>query len=115
MSQILRRPAADRDLVAAYRHYAREAGRRVADRFFAEAESTFSRLSAMPRLGKLYEPEEPLFADLRYLPISRFRDYLVFYRPLPNGIEVFRVLHGARDIDAILAEDFDIEGGAQED
>ena len=36
MSQIIRRPAANRDLVTTYRYYAREAGLRVADRFFAE-------------------------------------------------------------------------------
>jgi plasmid stabilization system protein ParE len=40
---------------------------------------------------------------------SRFRKYLVFYRPIPGGIEVLRVLHGSRDIAAILAEAFAAE------
>jgi hypothetical protein len=35
---------------------------------------------------------------------------LVFYRAVPGGgIEVFRVLHGARDIHGILAEEFGVE------
>jgi toxin ParE1/3/4 len=106
VSQIIRRSSADRDLVTIFRRYAREAGIRVADRFFTEAEATFDRLASMPGLGTRYEPDEPLYADLRYFPITRFRKYLVFYRPLPDGIEVLHVLHGARDIAGILAEDF---------
>jgi plasmid stabilization system protein ParE len=56
MSQIIRRPAANRDLVTAFRYYAREASLRVADRFFAEAETTFARLATMPGIGTRYEP-----------------------------------------------------------
>ncbi len=78
VSRIIRRPSANRDLVTIFRHYAREAGIRVADRFFAEAEATFARLGSMPGIGTRYEPAEPLYADLRYFPISRFRVYLGF-------------------------------------
>jgi toxin ParE1/3/4 len=66
----------------------------------------------MPGMGTRYEPDEPLYADLRYLPISRFRLYLVFYRPVQGGIEVLRALHGARDIHGVLAEEFGIEEDA---
>lgn len=106
MSQVVRRPAANRDLVAIFRHYAREAGIRVADRFFAQAEASFTRLAGMPGIGTPYEPDEPLYADLRYFPVSRFRGYIIFYQPIPGGIEVYRVLHGARDIQGILAGEF---------
>ncbi len=88
---------------------------RVADRFFVQAEATFARLARMPGLGTRYEPDEPLYADLRYFPISRFRQYLVFYRPVPGGIEVLLVLHGARDIAGILAEEFRVEADADEE
>jgi toxin ParE1/3/4 len=115
VNQILRRPAANQDLTGIFRHYAREVGLRVADRFFAAAEATFTRLAHMPGMGTRYAPDEPLFADLRYFPVSRFRNYLVFYRPIPGGIEVLRVLHGARDIHGILAEEFGIEADACDD
>jgi toxin ParE1/3/4 len=81
----------------------------TARRFLAQAEATFQRLARMPGIGTRYEPDEPLYAELRYFPVSRFRMYLVFYRPIPGGIEVLRVLHGARDIPGILAEDFGVE------
>ena len=115
MSDIIRRPSANRDLVAIFRYYAREAGVRVADRFFVEAEATFARLARMPRIGKAYDPDEQLFADLRFFPISRYRDYLVFYRPIEDGIEVYRVLHGARDIGSLLADEFKTEEGGNDD
>jgi toxin ParE1/3/4 len=111
MSEIVRRPAADRDLVAAYRFYAREAGLRVADRFFDEAEATIARLAKMPGLGTSYDPDEPSYSELRYFPVSRFRSFVVFYRPITDGIEVFRVLHGARNFDVVLAEEFGIQTG----
>jgi toxin ParE1/3/4 len=108
LNLIVRRSSANRDLVAIFRRYAREAGIQVADRFFTEAELTFERLAGMPGMGTRYEPDEPLYADLRYFPISRFRMYLVFYRPIPGGIEVLHVLHGARDIHSILTDEFGI-------
>lgn len=41
---------------------------------------------------------------LRSSPVG---NYLIFYRPLPDGIEILRVLHGARDIAAILFDEAD--------
>ncbi len=115
MSQITRRPSANHDLRDIYRYLARQAGVRLADRFFDQAEATFSRLARRPGLGARYEPDEPHYADLPYFPVSRFRMYLVFYRPFRGGIEVLRVLHGARNIAGILAEDFGIEENTGDD
>ncbi|NJK75351.1 MAG: type II toxin-antitoxin system RelE/ParE family toxin [Microcoleus sp. SU_5_6] len=33
-----------------------------------------------------------------------FKRYLIFYRTAETGIEILRVLHGARDLEAILDE-----------
>ena len=63
----------------------------------------------MPR----YEPDDPLFEDVRFIPVSRFRKYLVFYRSIDDGIEILRILHGARDIQGLLAEGFDVPGDNQ--
>jgi len=100
---------ARQDLVDVFYYYARQGSLPAARRFLAQAEATFQRLARMPGIGTRYEPDEPLYAELRYLPVSRFRMYLVFYRPIPGGIEVLRVLYRARDIPGILAEDFGVE------
>jgi len=34
----------------------------------------------------------------RGLPVSGFENYLIFYRPLQDGIDVLRIVRGARDI-----------------
>ena len=80
-----------------------------------QAEATFQRLADMPGMGTRYQPDEPRYAELLSFPVSRFRVYLVFYWPVPGGIEVLRVLHGARDINSILAEDLAIEEHAGDD
>lgn len=107
---VRRRVAARRDLVEAYRYYAREGGVAVADRFLAAAEATFARLAGLPGLGTRYEHGHAVMGELRYFPLARFRKQLAFYRPIAGGIEVVRVLHGARDIAGILAEEFGVAG-----
>jgi toxin ParE1/3/4 len=108
---VRRRDRARQDLIDIYRHLAREAGVRIASRFFAQAEATFNRLAGMPDMGTRYEAENAAFAEVRFVPISRFKKFLVFYLPTARGIDVVRVLHGARDIPGILAEEFGVEPG----
>jgi len=105
----MKRPRAIQDLDDAAAYIQERSGPDRAIRFLRAADSTFAMLVGMPGMGTRYEPDEPLFADLRYFPITRHPNHLVFYRPFTDGIEVLRVLHGARDIAAILAEEF---GGA---
>lgn len=52
-----------------------------------------------PGLGRA-RPE--LAPDLRSFAVGR---YLLFYVPQAQGIEVVRVLHGARDIDEVFGTD----------
>jgi toxin ParE1/3/4 len=106
---VRRRDRARRDLIDIFRHLAREAGIRTASRFFAQAGATFERLAGMPHMGTRYEPENPAFAEVRYFPIRRFKKYLVFSLPTARGVDIVPVLHGARDIHAMLAEEFGIE------
>ncbi len=43
-------------------------------------------------LGKSVEELAP---NLRFVPLG---NYLIFYRPTDGGIEIVRLLHGARDV-----------------
>lgn len=45
---------------------------------------------------------DELAAELRSFPFGR---YVIFYEPIEDGIDVVRVLHSARDIDAVFGED----------
>jgi toxin ParE1/3/4 len=88
--------------------YIRRHNPRAALRFLDAAEAAFRRLAATPGMGARYAADHPALTDIRFFPIARFKNDLVFYRPLGDGIEVLRVLHGARDIDRILANEFEL-------
>lgn len=61
----------------------------------------------MPHLGSPRGNAAPRLHNLRQWPVQDFKSYLIFYRPFAssNGIEVFRVLHAARDAAAHLSDD----------
>jgi len=44
----------------------------------------------------------PELEGLRSFRVEGFENHFVFYLPRESGIEVVRVLHGARDLEAIF-------------
>lgn len=108
MSRITRRNAARQDLVDIAYYYIRQGSPASAQRFRNQAEALFGRLADMPGMGTPYDHDHPALAELRFLPVTRFKKYLVFYRVIPGGIEVVRVLHGSRDLQGTLTEEFGI-------
>lgn len=47
-------------------------------------------------MGKACEELQP---SIRSFPVGK---YILFYRPIEGGIELVRVLHGARDIESLF-------------
>lgn len=97
-------PAADRDLedVAAY---IGQENARAAERLISAATAAFHALLQTPGLGSRVLGDDPRLEGLRRHRVPRFGSYLIFYRVTEEAIEVVRVLHGARDIERILATD----------
>jgi toxin ParE1/3/4 len=88
---IVRRPSkAAQDLISIGEFIAAH-DLRAADRLLNRIDATCRLLAQQPELGTL---REDLALKLRFFPVD---NYLIFYRPIPEGIEVIRVLHGARD------------------
>jgi hypothetical protein len=56
-------------------------------------------------MGGLFESSRQELAGLRVFPVKGFSSFLLFYRPTAHGIELVRVLHGARDAPRVLEED----------
>jgi|SRR6185295_4131924 len=77
--------------------------RPAARRFGVELSQTFDLIADTPLLGRRVQG---FGAVLRVVRVSsRFRRYLIFYRQIDKStVEIVRVLHGARDITAILIE-----------
>lgn len=64
-----------------------------------ELEDKSVLLADQPRLG----PSRPDIApELRYFPVG---SYLILYRIIEGGIEVVRVVHGARRLASIIIDE----------
>ncbi len=98
MAVVLYRPQARLDLKEVYRYIA-EVNPDAAAKVVREVAGKATFLGENPTIG---EPVERLLPGLRRFPIGNF---LIFYRPTERGIEVVRILHGARDIETILHDD----------
>lgn len=101
MATVLRRPQAEQDLedIALYLGQNSPA---AATRFLDAAERTCGQLATMSGLGAPFALTNPSLQGLRHCSVQGFRNYLIFYLPIDDGIEVVRVLHGARDIPGML-------------
>ena len=64
----------------------------AADRLVDQFDATLAVIAATPRMGRNVEELAP---NLRSFPVG---NYLIFYRPLADGMQLIRLLHGARDI-----------------
>lgn len=104
MNEVNKRPQVIRDLIELATYIAAD-NLNASDRFLAAAEETFKQLAKMPEMGKLIQFSNPNLAGIRQQAIKGFKNYLVFYRLTNSGVEILRVIHGARDILEILDED----------
>ena len=101
--QIIKRELAKQDL-AEQAEYIRRNNPPAALRFLEAAERAFQNLAAMPGMGGLVESKKSELAGLRCWPIRGFEKHLIFYFMRDEAIDVIRVLHGARNLPAILEE-----------
>lgn len=102
MRRIVVRPAAVRDLEEQAEYLARQGSTEAAVRFYRAAERTFTLIASQPEMGRVRPFRRAALAGVRVFPLQGFQRHLIFYRPLTDGIEVLRVLHGARDIERLF-------------
>lgn len=103
MKPLRRRALADRDIADAIDYYLNESPD-LARRFVDAAEQAFRHIQRHPGTGSSRYAHELNLPGLRSWPLRRF-PYLVFYREGADNIDVWRVLHGQRDIQNWLAAD----------
>ena len=97
------RAAAKRDLLR-HAFYIADNSPQAAARFLDAARDTFEQLLRFPTLGSSHDPMVSRLEGIRRFRVKGFEDYLVFYRPTQTGIDVVRLIHGARDIGAAFAQ-----------
>ena len=77
----------------------------AADRFLDASETTFRSLAESPQVGAVYPTKNERLDGLRVFRVQGFPNHLAFYLERNDGIEIVRVLHGARDLDAALQDE----------
>lgn len=94
---VLTRPA-ERDLDHIKHYLIERAGVRVARRVVGEIRSAILLLSSKPGIGHVRE-------DLTGLPVKFWPvySYLIVYDPITKPLEIIRVVHGAQDLEVMLA------------
>ena len=95
MAKVLRTSQAEEDLLAIWAHVADD-NLGAADKLLDAIAAACGTLAENPLAGRRRAELAP---RVRSFPVG---NYLVFYRPMKDGIVVIRVLHGARDIPELL-------------
>lgn len=72
----------------------------AADAVLSSIDDAFLAVTSSPALGTLYHPGRKVLKGIRMIPVTPYRNYVIFYRPLPEdaGVRILYVLHGARDV-----------------
>ena len=92
---------AEQDLAEAHAHVGIESPE-SAERLLDAVERAIDLLRSRPQAGRARGFRSPRLQGIRSWVVGGFESYLSFYRPVPNGIEVVRFIHGARDIPNLL-------------
>jgi toxin ParE1/3/4 len=98
MAIILKRPRAEADLFEIWDYIADDSETR-ADDFIDSVSRKFAILAERPNIGR-YRGE--LGENIRSFPVGR---YVIYYQPVQDGIEVVRILHGARDLENTFGDE----------
>ena len=103
------KPRADCDIEDYADYLARNASLDVALRFLAAADETFSLLATQPNIGWHARLRTPALGTLRMFRVAGFERMLILYRPLEDGVDILRLVHGSRKLQALLRRREEIE------
>jgi toxin ParE1/3/4 len=107
--QIRRTKRVWRDIAEIY-HYVQERSPQSAEKVFDAIERSIKSLLDAPGVGRLWSSRDRRLEGLRVTPVRPYRNYLIFFKAVPDGIEVFRVVHGARELGRLVVEiDFEFD------
>ena len=97
------------EMLSIYRYIASD-NPDAAERFFAAVEHCIQRLTVFPRIGRLWDTNKPALEGMRVYSVEPYRVYQIFYRVVGKDLEVYRIVHGARDLKRFVNEiEFDTD------
>jgi toxin ParE1/3/4 len=96
------RPSADSDIDTQFDYLVAEAGLEIGLRFLEAIQTTLETLVRRPQIGSQIDAMSARLRNLRKWHVKGFDNILVFYRHTETSIEIVRVLHSSRNIQAEL-------------
>jgi toxin ParE1/3/4 len=96
-------PRVRTDIIRIY-NYIAERSPQSAERVVQAIRRSMDDLAEMPGVGRAWESTRALLQGMRVTTVRRYRNYLIFFRPEKDRVEIFRVVHGARELDSIVAQ-----------
>ena len=96
------RPRAIQDLEEHSYYLAREANPDTGHNFLVAAHKMFALFAAHPEMGWRFQLKYSSLTSLRVFRISGFEKMLVLYIPAESQVEIVRVIHGSRNLPALL-------------
>ncbi|HWR86986.1 MAG TPA: type II toxin-antitoxin system RelE/ParE family toxin [Acidiferrobacterales bacterium] len=100
---IVPRTLVTQDVNEAIEHYLSEGAAQAALGFVDALEQAYGHIGRYPTTGSPRYAHELNLPRLRFWPLKRY-PYLVFYVERSDHIDVWRVLHGQRDIPAWMRD-----------
>ncbi len=94
MASVVYSPSARVDLAEIWDYIAAD-NVSAADDMASKFDAAFFHLSHNPRFGRL---RDEIGEGIRTFPVGK---YIIMYRPIHGGIDIVRVIHGARDIGSV--------------
>jgi len=98
---IIVRAKARTDIVE-YASWIHQDSAEAAARFVEATYDTIRKLADHSGMGAVRQSGEPALEGIRVWPIAGFRNHLIFYLPIDDGVDVIRVLHASRDQTRLL-------------
>lgn len=95
MGRLIRTARAEEDLIEIWMYIAAD-NPAAADRLLDQIDAKCQMLADNPRLG---QARPDIASTLRYFSVGR---YLILYCEISDGIEVVRIVHGARHLPDII-------------
>jgi toxin ParE1/3/4 len=96
------RPQAHDDVIALAQHIASD-HLPAAERFLDAVEATCALIAELPRSGAARPFKHPALTGMRMMRVHGFEAYLIFYLTSETGVDVVRVVHGARDLPTLFS------------
>jgi toxin ParE1/3/4 len=93
-------PAAESDLDEIWQYIA-ENNETAAEKFIRELARKFELLASNKEIGTR---QDDFMIEMRMFP---FKSYHIYYFATDEGVEIYRILHGRRDIEGLFEEYFE--------